>query len=299
LKYLVLRRSCGWGARMESLIESIKYCEETGRILVIDHWKDRHFSNYYKDGINKHTFDLYFELDNIDYLTYLPPNHGNTYAPEYWDSDKVHNDDLMHTELEDFVMTDYFVYLHHKSKRVDFDEDVVVHAGGSYTIHYDNLENHPRIKSLDIKLKRNVTDIVDDFCEKNDIENLIGIHGRHSPLFDTLEGNRLKFPAKAIIKTKKLIKGEKVFLATDSWRIKKIISEVAEVVDYKKHIKLTDIADWDDSVWCHSVDYADNERKGLEALVDCLILARCKEFMPLNKWSSFSKLAKIFRIKGL
>lgn len=72
-----------------------------------------------------------------------------------------------------------------------------------------------------------------------------------------------------------------------------------DIVDYKKHVKLSDIKPNDEMPFLKHVDYVDRERMSLESLVDALILTRCKKFIPCNKNSAFARMVKVFRMKGL
>jgi hypothetical protein len=319
LKYLVVKGMHGWGDRIFALAEAVKYCKETGRTLVIDFRRDTVYSNYYKDGIDKNVFDLYFEIDDFDHLSSLPPVHGETYTPNFWDEENIYQHP---GELKDYYeeffkehLANYkwgvehsgyfdwrrcFVKLYNdKDEIINYDEDVVLFMDSNLrNTLYDDCGNNKTIKDFKLKIKRNVLDIVDKFCEKHDIRNIVGIHGRYSPCFSFQTGH-LRFPAKGLLDVRKLYKGKKVFLATDSHKIKETIKSFADVIDYKKHVKLSDIMAWDEMPFLNSVRYVDREKSGLEALVDALILSRCKEFVPLNKISLYAKLVKIFRVKGL
>lgn len=319
MKYLLVKGMEGWGDRIFSVAEAIDYCKETGRILVLDFWKCSVYSNFYKDGVDKHTFNLYFEIEDFDYLSSLPSEHGETYIPKFWNRENVYKHFQQLKEYYEIYFEDAlkeynwsikssgyfdtkrcFVDLYDKNYNlIHYDEDVVLFKDSKLRmLPYDSYDDNKVIKNFNFKIKRNVLDIVDEFCEKHDIENIVGIHGRYSPSHSFQTGN-LRFPAKGILETRKAYKGERVFLATDSQDVKDIIKQFADVVDYRKHVKLTDIMAWDEMPALYSVKNIDRELSGLEALVDALILSRCKKFVPLNNFSNFTKLVKVFRTKGL
>lgn len=286
-KYLVVRGSGGLSNRLQAVAGGIAYCLLTGRALVVD-WRDGLYSNDFAN-----VFPRYFDLAGLEAAD-APPAGGSVH-PAFWEpwlAEPVAVEYLFdndHLRPENYARTSIDV------TRLDYPQDTVVAWAPDLRLvsalapllagrfpEYAGCDAGTLFRRLMLRHCPPREDIARDvaaFAEARFRPGAtIGVHIRHTDL---------KSPLEAFVAALRALPDRErsvLFLATDNRFVARSLARLFPgLVATEKFFP-------PDGSPLHSYfPGVDNERKGREALVDMLLLARCHRIIHYAP-SSFARV---------
>ncbi len=295
VKTLVVRASGGLSNRLQAVICGLAYCLLTDRVICVD-WRDGLYSDDFSN-----VFPLWFKIEGIESLSYedmYSAYKGQaSINPVYW-QDWIHEPIAVeymfngndHTLPETRAMTSIDL------QDTNLKEDILVFWDwtiNSITPLIPKLRaKFPHMANMDdteiprYLLKKHICPVpemnqeADAFFDKHFHKPPIGIHIRHTDLQSPLP--------KLLEKLKELSVDENIFLCTDNEQVEKMVLRLfPHAVTRQKTYQGINVP-------LHSyVEGVSNVQKGREAVLDMLILARCKHIIHYAH-SSFARISALF-----
>ncbi len=294
-KTLVVRASGGLSNRLQAVICGLAYCLLTERAICVD-WRDGLYSDDFSN-----VFPLWFSVDKMQSIAFhdllTRYQNGSSIHPPFW-QDWIHepiaieymfatnehatpsNREKTSIKLEDINRTeDILIFWDWSIKAM---QPLIPKLKAKFT-HLANVDDADIPRYLLKKYLRPLPSIVnevDNFFIKHFESPPVGIHIRHTDLQSPIPN--------LLNKLRELVANDKVFLCTDNAQVEKMVCRLfPRTVVRNKIYQGTNVP-------LHSyVEGISNVQKGYEAILDMLILARCKHIIHYDR-SSFARISTLF-----
>ncbi len=294
-KTLIVRASGGLSNRLQAVICGIAYCLLTDRAICVD-WRDGLYSDDFSNS-----FPLWFNIlgmESISYEDVLKAYQSKaSIHPIYWKdwiSEPIAVEYLFNGNEHTLPQNKEFTSIDLSNDQLD--DDILVfwdwHIMPINALIPKLKEKFPHLASLEDSeipsylLKQHVqpTEIilqdVDTFFAKHFEQAPIGIHIRHTDLQSPLP--------KLLDKLQEIAGENKIFLCTDNEQVEKMVCKLfPNTVTCRKIYQGTNVP-------LHSyTEGISNVQKGHEAVIDMLLLSRCKQIIHYTQ-SSFARISILF-----
>ncbi len=291
-KILVVRASGGLSNRLQAVICGVAYCLLSGRSICVD-WRDGLYSDDFSN-----VFPLWFNIEGIKSVTYQ--NMERTYGqdacimPVFW-----------HDWIKDPIAIEYLFEgnSHMQEANVartainieqfDLKEDIVIFWSWdtspltriipqlkekfSHLAKLNQIQIERYLLKTYVKPVQKLEQEAQDFFVKHFKNIPVGIHIRHTDL---------QSPLPQMLEQLKLIAGhdEKIFLCTDNEQVERMVQKIfPHTVTRPKIYQGPNIP-------LHSyVEGISNVQKGHDAILDMLLLSKCKDIIHYQR-SSFARI---------
>ncbi len=299
-KYFVIRASGGLSNRLQAVLAGIAYCLLTGRSLCVD-WRDGLYSDDFSN-----VFPLWFSLQHINTASceevFEAFDAGANLYPPFWQENLkeciaveylFHNNEHMSSHhrtaynltqeqlLEkDKEAPDILVYWGWDLQGVNalltlLQEKFPLYAG------LDALEIQRALLQKHLQPTQSIQQEVHSFYDKNFRSAPLGLHIRHSDL---------QSPLPQMLATLQDVhsEGDEIFLCTDNAFVEKMVQRLYP------HCTIREKIFQGVNVPLHSyVEGISNVQKGYDAVVEMLLLSRCKHIIYYAP-SSFSRISILY-----
>ncbi len=298
-KYLIMRASGGLSNRLQAALGGIAYCILTGRALCID-WRDGLYSDDFSD-----VFSLWFELKGIETASCQEViqayKQGATVAPPFWKEylqeaiavEYLFTGDT-HMSSEGQEQSCYDL-THPLALEQDCERETLLVSWGwdlraaralipalqERFSHLQDLSTQEIISWLlhtHLHAKPQVQEAVETFYATHFSSTPIGIHIRHSDL---------QSPLPRMLDTLQQVHtdGDELFLCTDNELVEKMVSRL-----YPHCVTRTKTFQGVNVPLHNYVPGISNVEKGFDAVVEMLLLSKCKHIIHYAP-SSFARIA--------
>ncbi len=301
-KYLVVRASGGLSNRLQAVLGGIAYCLLTGRTLCVD-WRDGLYSDDFSN-----VFPLWFQVHGIDVASCQEVeaafHAGASVSPSFWKDylcDAVAVEYLFtgdtHMSAQGRETSSYNIADAGALNQHEAAPDIAVHWEWTFATaralvpalqkrftEYAALDEDAVLRALlqkHISPTVNVQQEIHQFYTQNFTQPPLGIHIRHSDLQSPL-------PHMMAALQSTYTQGDEIFLCTDNELVEKMVRRL-----YPQCITREKIFQGVNIPLHNYVPGISNVQKGFDAVVEMLLLAKCKHIIHFKR-SSFARIPIYF-----
>ncbi len=291
-KILLVRASGGLSNRLQAILCGIAYCLLTQRAICVD-WRDGLYSDDFSN-----VFPLWFDIKNIKHMQYNDVvqqyKQGATLTPLFW-QDWIEEPIAVEYifDANDHMLPSNVAKTSINLNDTQLAQDIAVFWGWDTSTltslvprlkekilsleHLNQFEIERYLLKTHLKPVPSLESEANIFFNKHFSKAPVGIHIRHTDL---------QSPLPQMIKTleKVLNADDEIFLCTDNEQIETMMQRLfPRIITKQKIYQGKNVP-----LHCY-VEGISNVQKGFDAILDMLILAKCKHII-YYKHSSFAKI---------